>query len=68
LRCYLTYEKKNQHNFRCCFCGSETSKFKDYKQEAHSYFDTTTMGNGGFLSTEERRKVDEEIQARPGLA
>lgn len=48
--CYLTYERKAKRNFKCSFCQSETSIFRDYEQQAHSYFDTT--GQNGFISVE----------------
>lgn len=47
LACFLTYAKKTKGNFKCYFCASYESVFKDYEGDAHLYFDTT---NNGFLN------------------
>lgn len=44
---------------KCPFCNSTRSVFSDYNLDPHSYFDTT---NKGFLSKEERTKIDSELK------
>lgn len=44
---------------KCPFCNSIRSVFSDYELDPHSYFDTT---NKGFLSKEERIKIDNELK------
>mgnify|MGYP003691351371 CR=1 FL=1 len=35
---------------------------RDSDKEGHSYWDTTNKGGGGFLSQEERNKIDEDLK------
>ena len=44
---------------KCPFCNSIKSVFADYELDPHSYFDTT---NKGFISKEERLKIDNELK------